>query len=60
MKISLNATEAIYKSKGRLIVTAIESAIIAQNGRYFNSTGTLFIFASEAYTRRFRYDAKKT
>jgi arabinose-5-phosphate isomerase len=47
-----NATEAIYKSKGRLIVTGIgKSAIIAQKMvATFNSTGTpsLFLHASEA------------
>ncbi|UQD56179.1 SIS domain-containing protein [Flavobacterium sp. K5-23] len=47
-----NATEIIFKSKGRLVVTGIgKSAIIAQKMvATFNSTGTpsLFLHASEA------------
>jgi arabinose-5-phosphate isomerase len=47
-----NATQAIYNSKGRLIVTGIgKSAIIAQKMvATFNSTGTpsMFLHASEA------------
>jgi arabinose-5-phosphate isomerase len=45
-----DAAQEIYHSNGRLVVTGIGKAIIAQKMATFNSTGTpsLFLHASEA------------